>query len=157
MQTIISKVTFMTRYTWAAFGILCPYKGLRRLKKYDVIWGWPLGLNKKAKRQCFVEVKRKQNVIPRARSLAFTMGRHWYKQVMIPSGTCLCRPTPGLCRVQLSASSSVLQRAPQLTGHPLHSPTHHTARDEEAGPGHGTQRSKPHPHTPEAAVLYLQT
>ena len=39
--------------------------------------------------------------------------------VMIPSGTCLHRPTPGLCRVQVSASSSVLERAPQLTGHPL--------------------------------------
>lgn len=59
MQIIISKITFLIEYVCVAFGILCPYKDLRRLKKWDVIWGWPLGFNKKEEGQSSEAIREK--------------------------------------------------------------------------------------------------
>ena len=58
-QTTVSKITFLIEYMWAAFDILCPCKDLRRLKKWDVISGWPLGFSKKEEGQTFEAIQEK--------------------------------------------------------------------------------------------------
>lgn len=62
MQAIISKITFLIEYMCAAFGILYPYKDLRRLKKRDVIWDWPLHFNTKEVVLGFVAIQVKVKI-----------------------------------------------------------------------------------------------